>query len=65
MVAAIQMGDEAPDTIAVPTQITRFSTVAGAPAVSPNGQMLAVTANEPQGTDSQIWIKSLPDGPPQ
>ena len=61
---AMRLGD-APATIALPAQITRFSTVASSPAVSPNGQMLAFTANEPQGTDSQIWFKSLPDGPPQ
>ena len=65
LVAVTRPTGESATPIAVPTQITRFSTVAAAPAVSPNGQMLAFTADEPQGTDSQIWIKSLPDGPPQ
>ena len=63
--AALSVGNDPIPANPALERITSFSTVAEAPAVSPNGQMLAFVAKEPQGPDSQVWIKSLPDGPPQ
>ena len=63
--ASLPETPDARDPAPVPAQITRFSTRASEPVVSPSGQMLAFIAAEPDGIDSQIWIKSLPDGPPQ
>jgi len=48
-----------------PVQLTGFTTGVTGGAVSPNGQMLAFVVAEPESGDTQIWIKTLPDGPPQ
>jgi hypothetical protein len=47
-----------------PVQLTRFSTGVIDPAVSANGQFLAFLADDPNDGWSQVYVKSLPDGPP-
>ena len=47
-----------------PMQLTEFSTRVSDPAVSPNGQMLAFIGKDPVEGWGQVYVKTLPDGPP-
>ena len=52
------------DVTNLPVRITEFSTAVESPAVSPNGQMVAFVATDPIDGWGQVYVKTLPNGPP-
>ena len=51
--------------LALPMQITHFSTAVRDPTVSPDGRWLAYLVQEPHTTDTQVFVQTLPSGQPQ